>query len=77
MAFGSAPAPLSPAHVLAAASIYIDRLRGCEAWLAWPAAPCRVSVPLRKGPARPSAVSRKWTTEPTRRAVGDGRLGPE
>jgi hypothetical protein len=76
MAFGSAPAPSSPAHVLVGASIYIDRLCGREAWLAWPVVPCRVSLPLRKG-LRVRLRPRKWTTEPTRRAVWDGRSGPE
>jgi hypothetical protein len=75
MAFGSAPAPSSPAHVLVGASIYIDRLCGREAWLAWPVVPCRVSLPLRKG-LRVRLRSRKWATEPTRAVRGMGAQAP-
>jgi hypothetical protein len=69
MAFGSAPGPSSFAQVSAGTSIYIDRLCGCEAWLACSPAPCRVSVPLRKG-LRVPLRSRKMAdgTHPARRA---------
>jgi hypothetical protein len=50
-------------------------------WLRSVAGLARSAMPRQraaeKGPARPSAVSRKWTPEPTRRAVRDGRTGPE
>jgi hypothetical protein len=46
------------AQVSAGASIYIDRLCGCEAWLACgPQRHGRVSVPLRKGLRVPLRVS--------------------
>jgi hypothetical protein len=51
MAFGSAPALSSPAHVLVSASIYLDS--GCEAWLAC-ALPRQLAA--EKGPARPPAA---------------------
>jgi hypothetical protein len=68
------------AQVSATASIYINRLCGREAWLAWPQPPCRVSVPLRKGLRVPSAgLANRLTYESDDvrvRRVRDGRSGP-